>query len=176
MIITIALIVFHIISEVRYIQYGNEILDNGEYEFGDDIKESDQQVIPMWHAIISFLTLTASILLVLGQFVNLIRDHVREKNYNMKQNVIETLMDKDFQIYLFQSSAKAGIAVNIIYMDCILLLTCFRPLLMIHCKTSFIYLLVAIVVVCLFFFVNGAVNVLVDSKGKFAIGDFFITC
>ena len=76
-------------------------MDNGEYEFGDDIKESDQQVLPMWHAIISFLTVTASILLVLGQFVNLIRDHVREKNYNMKQNLIETLMDKDFQIYLF---------------------------------------------------------------------------
>ena len=41
-------------------------------------------------------------------------------------------------------------------------------------QTSFIYLLVAIVVVCLFFFVNGAVNVFVDSK--LAIGDFFITC
>ena len=43
-------------------------------------------------------------------------------------------------------------------------------------QTSFIYLLVAIVVVCLFFFVNGAVNVFVDSKSKLAIGDFFITC
>ena len=60
-----------------------------------------------------FLTLTASILLVLGQFVNLTRDHVREKNYNMKQNLIETLMDKDFQIYLFSHQLKQELQLTL---------------------------------------------------------------
>lgn len=54
-IITIALIAFHIIADVNYIQYGNEILDNTEYEFRDDWKKSEYLVIPIWHAIISFL-------------------------------------------------------------------------------------------------------------------------
>jgi len=134
--ITIALFIFHIISDVRYIQYGNEVLYNHDLDDSEYSSSSDDQALPIFHAVFSLLTMTFGIILYSVGYVLVSWCDADAK-----------VMDKHYNLHI---SLPLAISVNIIYLG-----SYFAPfmlLALIHdpIQTGFVYFFLLVLIACYF--------------------------
>ncbi|XP_065899267.1 uncharacterized protein [Dysidea avara] len=132
--ITIALFIFHIISDVTYIQYGNEVLYNRDVDDSDYSSNSDDQALPIYHTVFSLLTMImGTILYTIGYVLISWCDNKTKEN--------------DAAYYNLHISLPLVISVNIIYLG-----SYFAPymlLAIIHdpIQTGFVYICLVMLVV-----------------------------
>lgn len=147
-----AFVVFHILSAVEYIQYGNEVLYN--QDFNDGSTYDDHQTIPIFHAVFSLIP--TAIVLFYGMFVFSIWIFLRiesSRKLEINDNDINSISRiSDTGEECVQApvpvTATGLLSINIVYigsyfMPYMLLAFIHDPL-----QTSFTYLIVTAFIIC----------------------------
>ena len=148
---TMALICIYVASIAKHIEYGNEVLYN--QPFGDS--NSDDQAIPIIHAVISLLTMLVSLILVTMIYMGNIIHKRKESRRDDYEKVGSNHPEDESP---FHKAVAVSITLNIIYLG-----SYYSPYMVvafIHdpIRTSLIYFLLICVVICLYLFFLGSTN------------------
>ena len=147
--ITIALFIIHVISNVKYIRYGNEVLH--DQPVGN--LNISHQAIPIIHTVISLLTMIISLFFVIVRYAY---SYIKEYNMYHQREGYEQIQPGDetegpgLPPSKLNKTVAVSVAFNIIYLGSYF--SPFMALAFIHdpLRTCFLYLLVMVGVICVY--------------------------
>ena len=144
--ITIALFIIHVISNVKYIRYGNEVLH--DQPVGN--LNISHQAIPIIHTVISLLTMIISLLFVIVRYAYSYRKEYKMYHQRKGYRQINKTEVQCSPPSKLNKTVAVSVAFNIIYLGSYF--SPFMALAFIHdpLRTCFLYLLVMVGVICVY--------------------------